>query len=148
MHSTSNTPKRVSSSNRVSLQMVENALGQPQGLDPESMQQLELPSGLGINCTEVRFLSTIIEGMSAALRSHPVQPWLVVYPNGGDIYDIIEKKWIPATDSEAKGDGWANSVKDVVKSATQEGWGPWGGVIMGGCCRTGPKEIEALTRAV
>ncbi|KAG8974795.1 AdoMet-homocysteine methyltransferase [Tulasnella sp. 427] len=95
------------------------------------------------------------------LRSEgAARPWLVVYPNGGTQYDIIHRTWIDQSSSPA--DQWANDVLKAIESGvavlSSEGekdertsdlinWrAPWGGILIGGCCKASPAHIAALAR--
>lgn len=117
------------------------------------------PWGVGVNCTFVDHLPRIVREMEDALqdlegatlssqKDSPKEgedvtaskPWLVVYPNGGDIYDGHTQTWI--TNKEGKGERWANRVWKVVEGTIERA--VWGGVVVGGCCRTGPDEISGL----
>jgi len=113
-------------------------------------QEAPRPWGIGINCTSLDHLAALLIEFTNATRSFssPSQadrPWLVVYPNGGDTYDVVRHVWIPTT--SGKGDGWAARCWELVKTAAEEG-SVWNGVVLGGCCRTGPAEIEALEKRV
>lgn len=99
----------------------------------------ERPDGLGVNCTSTNLLADVLSKFTLALPSN-LTPWLVAYPNGGDVYDPVAREWTAGTG--AKGDGWATELVNIVENYTSGD--VWGGVIVGGCCRTGPKEISAL----
>ncbi|PSS35566.1 hypothetical protein PHLCEN_2v1477 [Hermanssonia centrifuga] len=113
-------------------------------------QTLATPDGIGVNCTDVGFLPLLLTHFSEASEgilscSGKEWPWLLVYPNGGDTYDPATQTWV--TRSERKGETWAKQVWDVIQSSEITGM-PWRGCIVGGCCRTGPEEIEALVRCL
>ncbi|KDQ55719.1 hypothetical protein JAAARDRAFT_59698 [Jaapia argillacea MUCL 33604] len=103
-----------------------------------------IPDGFGINCTSLEFLASLIAEAEAALAriSLSKRPWLVLYPNGGDTYDPASQTW--NRQREVKGVTWAHDLVRIVNSGSQRD--VWGGRIVGGCCRTGPAEIEALVR--
>lgn len=128
-----------------------------------------MPSGIGINCTEPKYLPKLIKEMSETLRSREVKrsaaslPWLVVYPNGGTHYDIIHRTWVDQSSSPA--DKWAEGVLNAVETGITSGgtfstkgeenvvsseetglFTPWGGVLIGGCCKASPAHIAALER--
>ncbi|GMK57931.1 hypothetical protein CspeluHIS016_0407650 [Cutaneotrichosporon spelunceum] len=103
------------------------------------------PDGIGVNCTHPILLPAIIGALSGAV-THYVQhdpPWLVVYPDGGARYDVIEREW---TDREMAPGLWADRLIEVVHEA--EGMGMWRGVIVGGCCKSSFEEVRALRRLV
>ncbi|KAI0935317.1 hypothetical protein AcV7_003791 [Taiwanofungus camphoratus] len=111
----------------------------------EDARQMPRPSGLGINCTSLDFLRTLLQEMTAVVKDickdGQAPPWLVVYPNRGDIYDTANQTWLPA-EKDAKGEGWAKQLCDIVQPVT--GQGVWRGLVVGGCCKTGPGEIADL----
>lgn len=131
------------------------------GYDPASFLS---PSGIAINCTAIEYLPQIIKDLENALlaASHAGsggewKPWLVVYPNGGDVYDPITQTWKASESSERNcGDvtteevglhevRWSKTLGEIVLSARNKR-SIWGGIIVGGCCRTGPEHIALLKR--
>lgn len=114
-----------------------------------------VPTGLGINCTAMDHIPDLISEMERALKdfvdSGVSKPWLVVYPNGGDVYDPVSRTW-KVKDVKGVGDVgalWAASLAAVAKNAKnskETGDSVWSGVVVGGCCRTGPKHILALSQ--
>ncbi|KAG5653052.1 hypothetical protein H0H81_002569, partial [Sphagnurus paluster] len=107
---------------------------------------LPTPTAVGINCTSPELIPGLVTEITLAVDSFraslPTSPWLVLYPNGGDVYDIISRSWILA--SEDKKHSWAVDLKQTVHSVSQDHSGVWGGFIIGGCCRTGPDLISRL----
>lgn len=110
-----------------------------------------LPTGLGINCTQICFFPEIIEEMGKIVdrywKEGVDKPWLVIYPNGGDVYDPVTQTWRPAeyqvntTDST-----WADGLGKIINDIREQQDSTWGGIVAGGCCRTGPDEIRALAK--
>ncbi|KAL0957082.1 hypothetical protein HGRIS_003178 [Hohenbuehelia grisea] len=100
--------------------------------------ELPRPTGLGINCCGVEFMSELAHDMGQAVREYNLErpPILVLYPNGGDVYDTVLRQWKKGRDKAH----WADELDQVVRKVKDA----WGGVIVGGCCRTGPEEIRAL----
>lgn len=102
---------------------------------------LPVPDGLGINCTHPSFLPALLAEVEArvppALKAEMA---LVVYPDGGCVYDVTTRRW---TEKEGSPAEWARGLVELVKDR-----GGWGEVLVGGCCKTGPEEIRALRRAV
>ena len=105
--------------------------------------EMSIPWGLGINCTRLEFLPRLVaearDVAKRALEIHGVRPWLVLYPNGGDVYNPETHSW------EAKGregTGWAKDLWTMVAESRREG--VWGGIVVGGCCKTGPDDIFEL----
>ncbi|KAI1794227.1 Homocysteine S-methyltransferase [Ganoderma leucocontextum] len=106
-------------------------------------ERTSIPWGLGINCTGLEFLPKLVgearDVARQALEVHGVGPWLVLYPNGGDVFNPETHSW------EAKGRGetrWGKEMCTVV--AESRGDEVWGGVVVGGCCKTGPDDISEL----
>ncbi|KAG6830162.1 hypothetical protein H0H92_001891 [Tricholoma furcatifolium] len=108
---------------------------------------LPVPTGIGINCTAPEFiydLSTEFTGSVEQLQvSTSYHPWLVLYPDGGDVFDAATRSWMVA--SADKKDAEAVSLKKAVHAAEQCR-GIWDGVVVGGCCRTGPDFVERVAR--
>ncbi|KAJ7782507.1 Homocysteine S-methyltransferase [Mycena maculata] len=108
---------------------------------------LPSPSALGINCTETEMIPGILVDMEDAVQEFLEQnhPWLVIYPNGGDIYDPVSQTWIV----KDQGDVWAEKLAEIVaKIQAGPERGLWAGVVAGGCCRTGPDDIGLLSTQV
>lgn len=81
---------------------------------------------VGINCVQPGLVTEAVRTM----RSVWPGP-IVAYPNSGDRWDAKEKRWLRGTQS----------------SETFAAAGEWvtaGARILGGCCQTGPADIEAL----
>jgi homocysteine S-methyltransferase len=83
-------------------------------------------AAIGINCTHPAHISSLI----AEARKAKPKP-VLVYPNSGEPYDPVEKKW-------ASGPRVAN-----LADLTQE-WVDLGVSGVGGCCRVGPSTIAAI----
>lgn len=124
-------------------QVVQSLLG---NANPSSVPN---PWGIGINCTSLEHLPKLLAEFSAAAHelcsASGERLWLVVYPNGGDTYDPVRRIWIHT--AQGKGELWAEKYWGLVKGTEGEG-SVWSGIVLGGCCRTGPTEIEALVRRV
>jgi len=83
---------------------------------------------VGINCTRPQFIAPLIERLREAIPEIAI----VVYPNSGEDYDASSKSWsgtVTALD-------WAKAARQWVDS---------GAMIVGGCCRTGPEHIRAIS---
>lgn len=83
---------------------------------------------LGINCIA-------LENTTAALKSlqHLTALPLVVYPNSGEHYDAVTKTWHHHGEACETLAGYLPQWLDA------------GAKLIGGCCRTTPKDIAALT---
>lgn len=111
---------------------------------------------IGINCTSPAYLPALVRDMTAALNSSTPsnsRPSLVLYPDGGAVYDTTTKTWTNRT-SGAK--DWAVDVAKIAKDAAEARVGEanggevengeyvWAGIIVGGCCKAGFEEIRLL----
>jgi len=85
---------------------------------------------VGVNCVHPRVVATAIRELIAGTGKR-----IVVYPNSGERWDIVEGKWtgVPANESLA---------------SLAPTWVESGASIIGGCCRTGPTEIADLAKAL
>ncbi len=83
---------------------------------------------VGVNCTAPRHIASLI----AILREVDVGP-IVVYPNSGESYDAEAKRWLPG-----------EHQLDLADNAGR--WVEMGARIVGGCCRTKPRDIRRLRR--
>ncbi|KJA19956.1 hypothetical protein HYPSUDRAFT_68955 [Hypholoma sublateritium FD-334 SS-4] len=98
---------------------------------------LAAPSGFGINCTSLKYIRPLsVQVKNYFKQNERSAPWLILYPNGSDIYDEAQQAWI-AVGTDAK--EWAQELARIVET---EGINER--LLVGGCCRTGPKEIAAL----
>jgi len=86
-------------------------------------------------------------GAGAACVGGGGKPWLVLKPNGGQTYDMDARKWgWYGGDTRSQGDEWAGQLSDIVRAATNKG--VWGGILVGGCCKTGDDELRALAEVL
>jgi homocysteine S-methyltransferase len=85
---------------------------------------------VGVNCTAPRF----VPGLLARAQAVTTGP-LIAYPNGGD-------RWDPVTRD------WAADQGGAFEPRTAAGWTRLGVNWLGGCCGTGPGDIQALTDAL
>ncbi|GAA5840798.1 hypothetical protein JCM9279_001224 [Rhodotorula babjevae] len=111
---------------------------------------LAVPAGLGFNCTSPLAARGVVRALGEAVAARPpspasaAKPWLVLYPDGGAVYDVRSRTWShPAGLTDAS---WAALVADAVGDAL--GSGAWEGVVAGGCCKAGPGAIRALRNEV
>ncbi|MBK9125999.1 MAG: homocysteine S-methyltransferase [Chloroflexi bacterium] len=84
-------------------------------------------AAVGVNCTAPRFILDLIRAARAA-TSIPV----AVYPNSGEDYDPVTKTW--------QGERACDAFADDARS-----WFDAGARVIGGCCRTTPAHIRAVT---
>ena len=81
---------------------------------------------LGINCIALEKVTPAL----TTLRRLTTKP-LLVYPNSGEQYDAVSKRWHSAPAGCA--------LQDKLSE-----WQSAGAQIIGGCCRTTPQDIAAL----
>jgi homocysteine S-methyltransferase len=110
-----------------------------------------VPDAFGINCTAVAHVAGAVAAASDALaqsgaaRMSGELPWLVLKPNGGQTYDMGVRQWgWYGGETRTQGEDWARQLGDTVRAATA--MGVWGGILVGGCCKTGEEELRALSR--
>lgn len=82
---------------------------------------------IGVNCTAPRYVEDLVR-QAAAVTTKP----LLVYPNRGERWDALAQCWLPGS-----------GVADFAAAA--ERWYAAGARLIGGCCRTTPADIAALT---
>ena len=87
----------------------------------------ERVAAIGINCTPPRYIPSLIRAVSAA-TDKPV----IVYPNSGETYDPVDKRWI------------GESVPSEFGTYSRE-WRKLGAGLIGGCCRTTPAHIRQIS---
>lgn len=84
----------------------------------------------GVNCVPQVVVTDALKHMKA-WTDKP----LVCYPNSGETYDATSKEW---TGGRAEGSECAKRVAE---------WKASGARLIGGCCRTGPEEINITSKA-
>ncbi|PHU21815.1 Selenocysteine methyltransferase [Capsicum chinense] len=87
---------------------------------------------IGINCTPPRY----IKGLIQLIRKVTSKP-ILVYPNSGETYDGDKKEWVVS-----KGIAEEDFVSYVDK------WCEAGVSLVGGCCRTTPNTIRAISKVL
>ncbi|KAG2306633.1 hypothetical protein Bca52824_026381 [Brassica carinata] len=87
---------------------------------------------IGINCTAPRYIHDLI--ISLCQVTH--KP-IIVYPNSGEVYDGLNKKWIKSEEE---------SEEDFVSYVSR--WREEGASLFGGCCRTTPNTIRAIAKVL
>jgi homocysteine S-methyltransferase len=81
---------------------------------------------IGVNCTAPQYVSSLTK----IIKSNSSKP-IVLYPNGGGIYDPVTKKW------------QTPPMFDYVMLAKE--WQKAGAQLIGGCCKTTPEDIAKLS---
>jgi len=83
--------------------------------------------GIGVNCTPPQYIEELIK------IAQPITDKIImVYPNKGETYNPVKKVWEPLN-------GCTNDFITDTKL-----WLAAGAKAIGGCCRTGPLEIQQL----
>ncbi|RAR62847.1 MULTISPECIES: homocysteine S-methyltransferase [Halomonadaceae] len=85
---------------------------------------------IGINCTALEHIESLI----GEIRAECTLP-IIVYPNSGEHYDGVTKRWHA---------GCASDEAPVDLAAGAPRWLAAGATAIGGCCRTGPDDVRAL----
>lgn len=85
---------------------------------------------VGVNCTTLENIAPALATLKAAVAVP-----LIVYPNSGDQYDPVTKTW------------QATHLSHQFASFVPQ-WLAAGARIIGGCCRTTPKDIATVARAL
>ncbi|XP_040374085.1 homocysteine S-methyltransferase 3 [Rosa chinensis] len=88
---------------------------------------------VGINCTPPRF----IQGLISSIRKVTSKP-IVIYPNSGETYDGQSKQWIPSS----------GQVDEEFADIVIDKWREAGASLFGGCYRTTPNTITAISKAL
>ncbi|KAK8548584.1 hypothetical protein V6N13_054632 [Hibiscus sabdariffa] len=87
---------------------------------------------VGINCTPPR----LIHGLILSIKKVTNKP-VVIYPNSGETYNAEAKQW-----EKSEGKTGEDFVSYVGK------WRDAGASLFGGCCRTTPNTIRAISRVL
>lgn len=83
-------------------------------------------AAVGVNCTEPGFLAELMR------RARDVTDLpLIAYPNSGEAYDAVTKRWLGSSSDER----WLEGVRTAVDAGAR---------VVGGCCRIGPELITVL----
>ncbi|XP_057771642.1 homocysteine S-methyltransferase 3-like [Salvia miltiorrhiza] len=88
--------------------------------------------GVGINCTAPRFIHELIQSIQKA-TGKPI----LIYPNSGETYDANRKEWVQSS-----------GVSDVDFVSYVKKWRDAGAALVGGCCRTTPNTIRAISKVL
>ncbi|KPV53518.1 homocysteine methyltransferase, partial [Kouleothrix aurantiaca] len=83
-------------------------------------------AAIGVNCTAPHFIPDLVSAIASA-TGKPI----VVYPNSGETYRPASNSW-----------GGAGETQGYAEQAAE--WYARGARLIGGCCRTSPREIRAV----
>lgn len=89
-------------------------------------------TAVGINCAPPHFVLSLIQKFKELTGKA-----IVVYPNSGEIWDGAAKRWLPS-----------KCFDDQKFELFATRWRDAGAKIIGGCCRTTPATIQAITKAI
>lgn len=90
------------------------------------LEQQEQIAAIGVNCTAPTYINSLVR----EVKSQSAKP-IIIYPNSGEEYDASNKTW----NHDSAGNSFSGSIPD---------WYESGARIIGGCCRTNPKDIERI----
>ena len=90
------------------------------------LEDMEQVVAVGVNCTPPRYVPQLI-GELFKVTQKPI----VVYPNSGEQYDAVAKRW------------QGLSIPAEFGTYSRE-WRKAGAALIGGCCRTGPDHIRQI----
>ena len=110
-----------------------------------SIPSSPIPTGIGMNCTKVHKLRSLIKHFEDAAASMNIQlPHLVIYPDGADklTYNTTSQTWTPRETAITVRD-WDEEMFDIVQEVEKRD--KWAGIIVGGCCKTKPQHIARLS---
>ncbi|GAB4840292.1 Nuclear SAM-dependent mono-and asymmetric methyltransferase [Ancistrocladus abbreviatus] len=89
-------------------------------------------AAVGINCAPPRYIDGLIQKLKELTSKI-----IVVYPNSGEIWDGKAKTWLP---SDCPGDDALELLATT--------WRDSGAKLIGGCCRSTPSTIQAISKVL
>ncbi|MDP8986155.1 MAG: homocysteine S-methyltransferase [Pseudomonadota bacterium] len=107
-----------------------NCEGEDVGACAAALQPFAQITAIGVNCTPPQYVSSLLRRMAR----HTDKP-LLAYPNSGERYDATHKTW-------------AGSEAAIPFADQSLSWYAAGARLIGGCCRTTPKDIAGLRHAL
>ncbi len=93
-------------------------------------------AAVGVNCTPPQYVESLLRHMREATDKP-----LLAYPNSGEAYDASARRW--SGGAAAPPVGPAPSFGEMARL-----WHAQGARLIGGCCRTSPGDIRAVTRCL
>lgn len=112
--------------------------------EKNELDPLPIPSGFGINCTKPQYLPALAATVGRYFKTLPSgasSPWLILYPNGDDVYDEVTRSW--SGKKEGSPDEWGEEISKIIVGIMDAEM-DFGGIIVGGCCKAGPDHISSL----
>ncbi|KIW85322.1 hypothetical protein Z517_00712 [Fonsecaea pedrosoi CBS 271.37] len=101
------------------------------------------PYAIGINCTKVSRIRDLIKRFEYAANAHALElPRLIIYPDGagGKVYDTGLQQWVGNDKGQLP---WDQQVYGIITEVKERN--KWKGIIVGGCCKTTPGDIQKLS---
>ncbi|KAF2770969.1 Homocysteine S-methyltransferase [Teratosphaeria nubilosa] len=90
---------------------------------------------IGVNCIPTELVEPCLKHLSSLqVPEHEVP--LLCYPNSGEVWDAVTKTW---SGKQGEGGGLAEQARR---------WRDAGAKLVGGCCRTGPGDVEVISGAL
>ncbi|KAH6771416.1 Homocysteine S-methyltransferase family protein [Perilla frutescens var. hirtella] len=89
-------------------------------------------SAVGINCAPPHFVLSLIQRFKLSTDKA-----IVVYPNSGEIWDGVAKRWLPS-----------ECFDDDKFELFATRWRDAGAALIGGCCRTTPCTVRAISKVL
>ncbi|CAO1620344.1 unnamed protein product [Parajaminaea phylloscopi] len=110
--------------------------------------------GLGVNCTKPVLMDKVVAELGASSASFSRSMALFLYPDGGLVWNAETRQWSqPPPESAATPSSHLSDVAQTCSKWTRDLWrlatdhrASWKSVWVGGCCKTGPTEIQELCR--
>lgn len=94
----------------------------------KQLDKYEQVAAIGVNCTEPRYISGAIKN----IKKNTNKP-IVIYPNSGEKFDVDTKEW-------------GGKREEFDFGVYSKKWYEEGATVIGGCCRTTPKDIEKIAK--
>ncbi len=107
-----------------------NCEGEDIGRCAAALQGYPQIAAVGVNCTPPQYIAPLLRRM----RAETGKP-LVAYPNSGECYEASSKQW-----------SGGRATLEFGEQARQ--WHAAGARLIGGCCRTGPKDIQSVRQCI
>jgi homocysteine S-methyltransferase len=104
-------------------------------LDARTHASTDQIIAIGINCTAPRYILPLIQKIRAVSTKR-----IAVYPNSGET-------WVPEKRNTASR-GWTGTSDPAAFGDMAREWRNGGADWIGGCCRTGPQHIRAVSHSV
>ncbi|PON95929.1 Homocysteine-binding domain containing protein [Trema orientale] len=98
----------------------------------DTINKSDKVNAVGINCAPPHFVEALICKFSKL-----TEKVIVVYPNSGEVWDGRDKRWLPS-----------KCFNDDKFECYATRWRASGAKLIGGCCRTTPSTVQAISKAL